>query len=93
MNWVGEPPAPIAPATQQPAQEAYPAAGLAEAVARKLDFDSAPTPDALAERWRDFLWRNHPDRLPPDARERANAKVALANALYDRARRARPDAR
>jgi hypothetical protein len=41
----------------------------------------------LTERWRAFVWRNHPDRQPAHARDRANARVAAANALYDQARR------
>ena len=41
----------------------------------------------LTSRWRDFVWRNHPDRQPTDAREQANARVAIANTLYDQARR------
>ena len=45
------------------------------------------TPGQLASRWRNFVWRNHPDRQPFEARERANARVAIANTLYDRARR------
>ena len=46
------------------------------------------TPGELASRWRDFLWRHHPDRQPPEGRERANARVAIANTLYEQARRA-----
>ena len=37
--------------------------------------------------WREFVWRNHPDRQPVSARPSADARVASANALYDRARR------
>jgi hypothetical protein len=48
----------------------------------------ATTLGQLAARWRNFVWRNHPDRQPFEARERANARVAIANTLYDRARRA-----
>ena len=48
---------------------------------------AALTLGQLTSRWRDFVWRNHPDRQPVDARERANARVAIANTLYDRARR------
>jgi hypothetical protein len=63
-------------------------ADLAEAVADELGFVAGLTEEALARRWRAFVWRNHPDRQPACARERANARVALANALYDQARRA-----
>jgi hypothetical protein len=41
----------------------------------------------LTRRWRAFVWRNHPDRQPVHARERGNIRVAIANTLYDQARR------
>ena len=50
----------------------------------ELGLGAALTLDQLTSRWRDFVWRNHPDRQPADARERANARVAIANTLYDR---------
>jgi hypothetical protein len=56
-------------------------------IAAELGLSATLTPDQLASRWRNFVWRNHPDRQPRDAQERANARVAIANALYDRARR------
>jgi hypothetical protein len=55
-------------------------------IATEFGLDSALTLDQLTYRWRDFVWRNHPDRQPADARERANGRVAIANTLYDRAR-------
>jgi hypothetical protein len=56
-------------------------------IAAELGLAMSLTLDQLASRWRNFVWRNHPDRQPLDARERANARVAIANTLYDRARR------
>ncbi len=56
-------------------------------IAEELGLGMAMTPGQLASRWRNFVWRNHPDRQPFEARERANARVAIANTLYDRARR------
>jgi hypothetical protein len=56
-------------------------------IAEELGLGMATTPGELASRWRSFIWRNHPDRQPFEARERANARVAIANTLYDRARR------
>jgi hypothetical protein len=53
----------------------------------ELGLGAALTQDELASRWRAFVWRNHPDRQPADARERATTRVAIANTLYDRARR------
>ena len=57
-------------------------------IAAELGLAGPLTGDQLASRWRNFVWRNHPDRQPAGARERANARVAIANTLYDRARRA-----
>jgi hypothetical protein len=56
-------------------------------IAAELGVGAALTLDQLTSRWRDFVWRNHPDRQPEAARERANARVAIANTLYDGARR------
>ena len=56
-------------------------------IAAELGLGSALMLHQLTSRWRDFVWRNHPDRQPEAARERANARVAIANTLYDRARR------
>jgi len=88
MDWAEAPPPPPAP---QPIAQGPGAASigadLAAEVARELGFTTGMTARALTGRWRAFVWRNHPDRQPIDARERANARVALANALYDRVRR------
>jgi hypothetical protein len=56
-------------------------------IATELGLGTALTLGQLASRWRDFVRRNHPDRQPEAARERANIWVAIANTLYDRARR------
>jgi hypothetical protein len=62
-------------------------ADTAAEIAAELGLAGPLTPDQLASRWRNFVWRNHPDRQPAHARRRANARVAIANTLYDRARR------
>ena len=56
-------------------------------IAAELGLAGPLTLDQLAARWRGFVWRNHPDRQPAYARQLANARVAIANTLYDRARR------
>ena len=56
-------------------------------IAAELGLGGPLTLGQLTSRWRDFVWRHHPDRQPIEARERANARVAIANALYGRARR------
>ena len=56
-------------------------------IASEIGLGAALTLDQITSRWRDFVWRNHPDRQPEAARERANARLAIANTLYDRARR------
>jgi hypothetical protein len=58
-----------------------------KAIAEELGLGTASTPEQLASRWRDFVWRNHPDRQPACARARAGERVAIANALYDAVRR------
>ena len=78
-------PAAPAPAALPPTTLADP--GDAEAVRRELGLDRPLSVAELSARWRAFLWRNHPDRLPPEARAGANARVAIANALRDQARR------
>src|ERR1700689_4500865 len=55
-------------------------------IAAELGLAGPVTPDQLASRWRNFVWRNHPDRQPARERDHAGARVAIANALYDRAR-------
>jgi len=59
----------------------------AEALARELKLDSVRGASALHKLRREFMWRNHPDRRPEVPREWANARVAIANMLIDRALR------
>ncbi len=97
LDWEDEPtdrPNPQPPAPQPPSREPAGRSGdTSTDIAAELGLGSALTFDQLTSRWRDFVWRNHPDRQPLDARERANARVAIANTLYDRARRERAKAR
>ena len=90
MDWADQPsPRPHAPRAVDPVPHGdLTKSDLAEAVARELGFGACRTADALARRWRAYVWRNHPDRQPQHGREHANARVAVANALYDSARRA-----
>jgi hypothetical protein len=89
MDWTDDPPEPeTRPARARPPSDI--AADLAVAVARELGIGAGLTTDAMTKRWRAFVWRNHPDRQPAHARERANTRVALANALHDQACRAAP---
>ena len=87
LDWTDEPIDP-APPPQTPSRE--PAGRLGDTsidIAAELGLSAALTLDQLTSRWRDFVWRNHPDRQPADARSEANARMAIANTLYDRARR------
>jgi hypothetical protein len=88
LDWTDEPTDPPARPAQVPPREATrsPACTPAE-IAAELGFGAPLTLHELTSRWRDFVWRNHPDRQPPEARERANTRVAIANAIYERARR------
>jgi hypothetical protein len=38
---------------------------------------------------RTFALKNHPDRMPPEQRERAMIRMQVANRLIDEAKRAR----
>ncbi len=88
LDWTDEPRDPPAPPPRPPPREPAGRPGDTSAeIATELGLGAALTLDQLTSRWRYFVWRNHPDRQPVDARGRANTRVALANALYDRARR------
>ena len=88
MQWTDEFVPLLARPASDPARE--PEASRSEmelAIAEELGLGAALNPGQMAARWRDFLWRNHPDRQPAHDRGRAGARVAIANALYDEARR------
>jgi hypothetical protein len=88
LDWTDEPadrPGRQAPASADEAA-ASPADTPAE-IAVELGLAGPLTLDQLGSRWRNFVWRNHPDRQPAGDRDRAGARVAIANALYDKARR------
>jgi hypothetical protein len=88
LEWTDEPADEAGLQAQGSTREAAPRdADTPAEIAEELGIGWALTPAQLASRWRNFVWRNHPDRQSVDARERANARVAIANALYDRARR------
>lgn len=88
-EWTDEPTHPIArPASSTTFVSDSMASDLAS-IAEELGLGGTLTPQQLASRRRDFLWRNHPDRQPAHARARADERVALANALYDTAQRRR----
>jgi hypothetical protein len=88
LEWTAEPA--DQPGGQAPAStgEAAPRpADTPAEIAAELGLAGPLTLDQLGSRWRNFVWRNHPDRQPAHARKRADARVAIANTLYDRARR------
>jgi hypothetical protein len=88
LDWTDEPADRSAPPPQPPLRVPVGRSGDTSAeIATELGLGTALTLDQLTSRWRDFVWRNHPDRQPEAVRERANARVAIANTLYDRARR------
>jgi hypothetical protein len=87
LDWtdeLGDRPAPPQPPLHEPVGRS---GDTSIEIAAELGLGSALTLHQLTSRWREFVWRNHPDRQPEAARERANGRVAIANTLYDRARR------
>jgi len=88
MDWTAGPATPLTPAAPARPSEPEPSSlEMTAAIARELGVGANLTRRQLTSRWRDFLWRNHPDRLPAHDCERANLRVAVANALHDRALR------
>ena len=88
LDWTDEPADRSAPPPRPAPREAARRSGDTPAeIAAELGLGMALTLVELTARWRDFVWRNHPDRQPIEARAQANARVAIANALYERTRR------
>jgi hypothetical protein len=88
LDWADEAVDRPAPKPKPPPREAAPRPSDTQTeIAAELGLGGILTLGQLTSRWRDFVWRHHPDRQPIEARERANARVAIANALYGRARR------
>jgi hypothetical protein len=87
LDWTDEPGDRPAPGPQPPPPEAANRSGDTPAeIDRELGLGTPLTLTELTARWRDFVWRNHPDRQPLEARAHANRRVAIANALYAQAR-------
>ena len=88
LDWTDEPAErPGPPPPPRPREAARPSGDTPAEIAAELGLEAPLTLRELTARWRDFVWRNHPDRQPIAARAQANARVAIANALYERARR------
>jgi hypothetical protein len=88
MDWTDEPADPPGPPPQHHSPEAGPPpADTPAEIAMELGLGAPQTLGELTSRWREFVWRNHPDRQPIEARAHADARMAIANALYQQARR------
>jgi hypothetical protein len=88
LDWTDEPTErPATPLRPPPREAARRSSDTPAEIAAELGLGGALSLAELTSRWRDFVWRNHPDRQPLEARSQANARVAIANALYERARR------
>jgi hypothetical protein len=85
MDELAEPPSRPAPVSKS--EPASNGADTPDEIAAELGLDRPLRLGQLRARWRDFVRRNHPDRQPAHAQERANARVAIANTLYNQARR------
>lgn len=57
-------------------------------VARELGLGNGKPPRDLDRVRRDFAFRNHPDRVAVELRERAMVRMQIANMLIDEAKRA-----
>jgi hypothetical protein len=88
LDWTDEPAdRPASPPQPAPRKPPARSGDTPAEIAAELGLGVALTLGQLRSRWRKFVWRNHPDRQPLEARSQANARVAIANALYERARR------
>jgi len=88
MQWTDDQVPPLSrPAADPASAAAVFRSETAAAIAQDLGVGAALTERQLASRWRRFVWLNHPDRQPAHERARAGQRVAIANALYDAARR------
>jgi hypothetical protein len=58
-----------------------------ELIAAELGLDRAMPPKALDQLRRAFAFKNHPDRVKPELRERAMVRMQIANRLIDEAKR------
>jgi hypothetical protein len=58
-----------------------------EAITRELGLVSTTPPAELARLRRAFAFKNHPDRVAPHLRQRAQLRMQVANMLIDDARR------
>jgi hypothetical protein len=87
LDWTDEPVSPPPPPQPRPRPRPGRSGDTPSEIAAELGLGAALTLDQLTSRWRDFVWRNHPDRQPADARSQANVRMAIANTLYDQARR------
>jgi len=88
LDWTDEPAEPAGrPVPVLKSEAASTRADTPDEIAAELGLAGSLTLAQLRSCWRDFVRRNHPDRQPAQARERANARVAIANALYNQARR------
>lgn len=56
-------------------------------IRRELGLDAARDPAALDAARRKFAFTNHPDRVRPELRERAELRMRIANVLVDEAKR------
>lgn len=65
---------------------AQPSADPAD-IRRELGLDAARGPAALDAARRKFAFVNHPDRVRPELRERAELRMRIANMLVDEAKR------
>ncbi len=65
LDWTEEPADRPAPPPRPARREAArPSGDTSAEIAAELGLDASLTLRELTSRWRDFVWRNHPDRQP-----------------------------
>lgn len=84
LDFLPDPPEPEPEPEPEP-MPAYLERTSLEDVSKELDISEKDTVESLSEKRRTFAKLNHPDRLSPEFRANAHARMTAANLLIDQA--------